>query len=49
VSPNAGEGFLAVARVINIQSRITERFDDSRRQRALVFHHQHRGPAHRLH
>jgi hypothetical protein len=46
---NAGEGFLAVARMIDLQSRIGQRFAHCGRQRLFILHQQHVGAAHGFH
>ena len=42
---HAGEGLLAIARVVNLQPGIRQRFPDRRRQRPLVLNQQNRAPA----
>ena len=39
---HAGEGLLAVARVVNLKSRINQRFAHCQGERSLILHQQHR-------
>jgi hypothetical protein len=46
---HAGEGFLAVARVIDLQPRIAQPFGHGRRQGALILDQQNARSPHRFH
>jgi hypothetical protein len=45
----AGEGFLAVACMLDLQARIGQRFDERGGERALVLHNQDRRATSRFH